>query len=320
MNGDLHRRELLKRVGLIGAAGAAATPLLTCSSAAAANSASPPVRYCLNTSTIRGYKLPIEEVIQVTAAAGYDGIEPWIREIQAYLDRGGKLADLKKRIQDAGLTVVSAIGFASWIANDEQRRASGMETMKRDMDLVQQIGGRLIAAPPAGATRPEQAVDLATAAARYRDLLELGREMGVTPQLELWGSSATISRLGELIYVAVESGHPDACVLPDVFHIYKGGSDFAGLNCFSGSAIRDFHMNDYPADPPRPEIRDSQRVYPGDGVAPIPEILRRLFANGFQGMLSLELFNPDYWTQDAASTAKTGLEKMQACVAKSFDA
>ena len=69
--------------------------------------------------------------------------------------------------------------------------------------------------------------------------------------------------------VAIESGHPKACVLPDVYHLYKGGSDFAGLKLLNAAAVHVFHMNDYPANPPRSAINDSDRVYPGDGVAPL---------------------------------------------------
>jgi len=127
-----------------------------------------------------------------------------------------------------------------------------------------------------------------------------------------------MKRLGELVFVATESGHPDACMLPDVYHIYKGGSDFEGLRMINGAAIHVFHMNDYPDNPPRATISDAHRVYPGDGVAPLSKILRVVDAAGFRGMLSLELFNRDYWRQDALDVARTGLEKMRATVQKAF--
>jgi sugar phosphate isomerase/epimerase len=75
-----------------------------------------------------------------------------------------------------------------------------------------------------------------------------------------------------------------------------------------------FHMNDYPADPPRERITDADRVFPGDGTAPLEEILRTLASVGFRGMLSLELFNRTYWQQPALTVARTGLEKMQQAV------
>ncbi len=269
-----------------------------------------PFRFCLNTSTIRGYKLPLSEEIDIAADAGYDGIEPWTREIEQYLEAGGKLAELRKRLEDRGLRLESAIGFPSWMVDDEEKRRAGFERMKLEMDWIAQLGGNRIAAPPAGAYGPPL-LDLDAVAERYRLLLELGRRMGVVPQLEIWGGSANLSKLSQAAYVIVESGDADACGLFDVFHIYRGGSDVRGLMHFSGASMHVFHVNDYPADPPRGDIQDSQRVFPGDGIAPLGEILGILRRIGFRGALSLELFNPAYWNDDAAATARTGLEKMR---------
>jgi len=276
-----------------------------------------PFGYCFNTSTVRGQKLAFDEQVELTARAGYDAIEPWIRDIQAFVDKGGNLDKIRSRIEQLGITVESAIGFANWIVDDDTKRAEGLETARHDMKLVKAIGGTRIAAPPVGATNQED-LDLFKAAARYRDLLDVGKEEGVTPQLELWGFSKSISRLGELVFVAVESGHPDACMLLDIYHIYKGGSDFQGLELINSSRVHVFHVNDYPADPPRETISDADRVYMGDGVAPTSMILQTIYKNGFRGMLSLELFNRTYWEQDALEVARTGLEKMKASVRKAM--
>jgi 2-keto-myo-inositol isomerase len=126
--------------------------------------------YSFNTSTIRGQKLSIVEEIDIVAQAGYQAIEPWISEIETYVRQGGSLPDLKKRISDCGLTVESAIGFAEWIVDDDARRMKGLEHARRDMDLVQQIGGKRIAAPAAGATDVTN-IDYLKVAERYRALL-----------------------------------------------------------------------------------------------------------------------------------------------------
>ena len=276
-----------------------------------------PFGYCFNTSTVRGQKLDFKKQVDLVIAAGYQAIEPWMRDIQAYQEAGGSLADIKKQLADANVTVESAIGFARWIVDDPKERAKGLEDAKRDMGLLQKIGGKRIAAPPVGATNQTD-LDLFAAAKRYHKLLELGREMGVTPQVELWGFSKSLSRLGELMFVAVESGHPDACLLPDVYHIYKGGSDFHGLKLINGRRVHVFHVNDYPAQPPRETISDADRVYPGDGIAPLNQIFGDMYRAGFRGMLSLELFNRDYWKQDALKVARTGLEKTRQAVRKAF--
>lgn len=304
------RRSLLTTAA-IGTAAAVVTPNQP---ATAAANAPGKVRYCLNMSTIRGQKLSVPDQVDLAAKAGYDAIEPWINELRQYQQSGGSIDDLRKRIADHGLKVVSAIGFAEWIVNDDAKRAAGLEQAKKDMDLVRSIGGTHIAAPPAGATKDTN-IDLLTAADRFRTLVDLGASHDVLPQLEVWGFSTTLSKLGETMLVSTESKHPKACVLLDVYHLHKGGSGFHGLRLLSGAAMNCFHMNDYPETPPRETITDAHRVYPGDGVAPLKQILRDLFATGFAGALSLELFNRSYWEQDALLVAKTGLEKMKASVA-----
>jgi sugar phosphate isomerase/epimerase len=320
-----NRRSLLAGAGAAAVSALAAGRLVTradepasaYTTSATQDRAAPEIGYCLNTSTLRGHKLSLAEEIDIAAEAGYDAIEPWIREIRQYLEQGGTTAELKKRIDDVGLAVPSAIGFAEWIVDDDSARARGLETAKSDMELLFEIGGTRIAAPPAGATGQSD-LNLLRAAERYRALLELGDKTGVVPQVEVWGFSKSLSRLGEVLLVAAESGHPKACLLPDVYHIYKGGSDFGGLRLIDGGAIHVFHINDYPADPPRETIRDADRVYPGDGVAPIGEILRTVYDAGFRGMLSLELFNEEYWKQPPLDVARTGLEKMRTPVASAL--
>ena len=311
------RRNALRRAGLIASAALAAPQFASTTTSAAEekSAAGGGFRFCLNTGTIRGQKLGLLKEIEVAAKAGYHAIEPWIESIDQYAKSGGSLKDLKQRVADLGLVVESAIGFPEWIVDDEAKRAAGFERAKREMDLVAQLGGKRMAAPPVGATN-QPGLDLMKAAERYRALLEVGDSLGVVPELELWGHSKNIRLLSEAAFVALQSGHPKACVLADVFHLYKGGSELAGLRLLRANALPIFHMNDYPADPPRDKINDSYRVFPGDGVAPLTQILRDLRSGGGPTVLSLELFNREYWKQDAADVAKAGLEKLKAAVAK----
>lgn len=310
------RRRALAQTGLL-IGGAFATHELAASAQAADAPGSVklprPFLYSLNMATIQGQKLGIEKEIQVAGAAGYDAIEPWISSLNDFVQAGGKLADLKKQIADLGLSVESAIGFSEWLAEDDARRAKGLEQAKRDMDLVAQIGGKRIAAPPAGAT-DVVGMDLQKASDRYRALLEIGDQIGVVPELELWSFSRSLGRLSECVAVAVQCGHPRACILNDIFHLYKSGSDYRGLAVLNGRAATVMHMNDFPADPPREKIDDSFRVYPGDGAYPVTEVLKLIRETGGQRVLSLEVFNQTYWKQDALAVAKTGLAKMKRVV------
>ncbi len=272
-----------------------------------------PFCYCLNTSTVRGQGLGLVEMIDVAAEAGYDGIEPWIRELDAYVADGGSLARLGAYIADAGLAIPNVIGFFEWAVDDDQRRAAGLAEAQRNLEMCAEIGCPRLAAPPFGIT--EATVTLPVLAKRYRALLTLAEGTGVAPMVEFWGSSQSLSRLEEAVYVAMASGHRDACVLADVFHMYKSQSPYDALRLIGPETLGLVHINDYPAQPDRELLTDADRVYPGDGVAPLAQILHDLANAGYGGMLSLELFNELYWREDAGTTARSGLAKMQGLVA-----
>lgn len=291
-------------------------PLATATAAHAADPPSAePFGYCLNTSTISGQKLSLVQEIETVARAGYHGIELWVRELDQYVKEGKALKDLAKLILDRGLVVADAIGFSEWIVDDDARRRKGFEDAKRVMGMLQEIGCTHLAAPPAGATN-QAGLDLFRAAERYAELCKLGDSMNVVPAVEMWGFSKNVRRLGEAVLIAMESGFPKACVLPDVFHFYKGGSDPRGVRLLNKDAIAILHVNDYPAKEPA-KIVDADRVYPGDGVAPLKKLFRDLRSIGYRGMLSLEVFNRDYWQKDALAVAVAGLEKLKAAVRNS---
>ena len=219
--------------------------------------------------------------------------------------------DLGKRIADAGLTVEDAIAFNAFLDDDDTRRAASMEKLKADMDKVAQIGGKRIAAPP-GNNRA--AVSLDNAARYYREALEMGEKMGVLPLLELWGTHPVLGPLSHGIYVTVAAGRVDASLLLDVFHLYKSGTPFTALKQINGASLHVMHLNDYPQATDPSTLNDSNRIYPGDGVAPLRQILRDLRDSGFRGYLSLELFNRDYWAKSADENLKTAMEKIRSTV------
>jgi len=276
-----------------------------------------PFLLALNTGSIMGYKLDVPAQIDLAAEAGYQGVELWLRDVERFVASGGEIAELRKRLDDRGLVVVGGINFHAWASGDDAQRQAALEAMRRDMDWIAALGGTAIAAAPAGINQPPPA-DLRQVGERYRALLQLGEKHGVVPQLEIWGASATLSRVSEALFVAAEAGHPQAQLLLDVFHMYKGGSSPESLRLIHGQCMTNFHMNDYPADPPRETIRDSHRVFPGDGVGPVTKILQLLAEIGFRGALSLELFNAEYWKRPALEMAKEGLEKMKSAVAAAF--
>ena len=266
-------------------------------------------RYCLNTSTISGQNSGLLKYIEIASKAGFHGIEVWVRDVEAALKAGHSLASLKSFIEDHGIQVESAIGFAPWMAEGE----AGFIQMEQEMALLAGIGCLRIAAPPAG-LRANKPLDLFAAGEKYKRLLNLGRSTGVMPQLEFWGSSPVLWHLGQVLMIAAAADDTDVKILSDVYHMFRGGSGFNALKMLEGNLIEIFHMNDYPASIPREQQVDGDRIYPGDGVAPMNQILTDLKNMGGKKVLSLELFNRAYWKEDPMLVAKTGLAKMKSLV------
>jgi sugar phosphate isomerase/epimerase len=187
--------------------------------------------------------------------------------------------------------------------------------MKREMELLAALGCKRITATGKGADNSSVPA-LNVIANRYRTILDLGEKTGVIPQIEMWGFQKNLSNVAEVLYIAMESGHSSARVLLDVFHLYKGNTSLDTLSLMNPSAVEILHMNDYPATLSSEVITDADRIYPGDGVAPLKRILQILSRNGQPLVLSTELFNKDYYNQDALLVAKTSLSKMKAVVSE----
>lgn len=265
-------------------------------------------KFSLNTSTVSGQKPGIEKYIDIGARAGYDCLEVWIGDIKTYLTNGGSLRTLKKLMDDSKITAENAIGFATWMTDDDEQRKAGFKQMREEMEIMAALGCTRIAAPAAGVKNPNP--DLFKVGERYKELLALGRETGVTPQLEFWGASVFF-HMGQALMAVAVANDPGARILPDVYHLFRGASGFESLKMIDGRLIDIIHMNDYPSTIPREQMEDKDRIYPGDGVAPLKQIMADLKKLEGQKILSLELFNREYWKQDPLSVAKTGLEKMR---------
>jgi len=278
----LTRRNLLKSGAL--AAFAASLPLSGYTKAANNNS---PFRFSLNTSTIRGQKPGLLKYIEIASRAGYDGIELWIEDVKKHLEAGNTAASLKKIIADQGLKVENAIGFAPWLAGKD-----GMEQMKQEMEMMASIGCTRIAAPVYGLPA-DQPLDLVATGLQYKELLAFGRQTGVMPILEFWGASKLLSNIGQALMICSVANDPDVKILADVYHMFRGNSGFESLKMLRGNVIEVFHMNDFVASIPREQQQDKDRVYPGDGIAPIKQILTDLKEMGGTKILSLELFNAE---------------------------
>ena len=262
--------------------------------------------YSLNSSTIK--PTPILEKIRIASEAGYDAIELWHDDIDQHLDAGGTLEEIRMAVDDSGLTVPTTVMVKGWCEPDGSEYDAGMAECRRRMEQSVAVGAlHAVAGPPHGD------VDYELAAQRYGRLLEIGIEMGVRPAMEYLGFAQDVNSIDDALRIMQGSGHPDATIILDPFHDFRGGAGCESIAKLSADQIAVCHFDDdAPADPPANEQRDPDRVYPGEGVIDLKRFVQLLRQVGYDRWISLELFREDLWHADPLEVAKTGLAKMKA--------
>lgn len=276
-----------------------------------------PFRISLNTSTLLHYELDVDVQIDLVADAGFDGIELWMRNIKTYLEKGGNTADLKNKLQARGLILENIIGFSKWCSDDSEERKKAIDQLREEMHITAGLGGAYIAAPVQGISSLDR-TKYDAYAERYEAILKLGDETGVIPIMELWGMGA-LNKVADCAQIAIATGHPKATILLDFYHVYRGGNDWDTIDILNGKKLPVIHMNDYPATPSYDQLKDSDRVLPGEGVCPFDMVIPKLYNAGFRGGFSVELFNKGYWeTMDPKTLLRHSFEKTHHTVQKAL--
>jgi 2-keto-myo-inositol isomerase len=266
----------------------------------------------INSSTIR--PATIQDKLAAVAGAGWDAIELWIDELDKYEKGGGKLPDLAKQIRDMGLFVPNIIGLWECMPATQEAFDASLPATRERMRMSAAVGSEFVAAIPA----PDRAdFDMAWGSHCYRELMRIGRDdYNIKVAFEFVGFLKGIHRLGQAAGIALDTNDPAACLIMDTFHLFRGGSGFNGIKAIQGELIANFHWNDVPGDIPREKQGDEHRIYPGDGILPLTQVLKDLKAINYRRTLSLEIFHREYWKQEPRQVAKDGLRKMRECIAE----
>lgn len=261
-------------------------------------------QYCLNASTIK--TTPVLDQIDVAGKAGYAAIELWHDAIDAHLQRGGELSDIRHALDDHRLAVPTTIHLGNWFDAAPEHYAEVLDECKRRMNQSVVLGAsHVIAGPTQGQA------DYQRGARRYCELLEIGRLLGVRPAMEFLGFAEQLNTIEAALRVMELSGHAEATIVLDPFHIFRGGGSVESIAKLEGKQIAVSHFNDAPSSPPRREQHDGDRVMPGDGHLDLRGYLELLTRVGYDRFLSLELFREDLWQKDPLEVASAGLAKMQ---------
>ena len=252
---------------------------------------------------------PTDRVLEIARKAGYAGIEARAERLLQHAAEVRDTAEIARPNE-----VLSVNGVALTLQPDGQMNRVVIDAdIRSRLRLCKEIGSPYLLAisPRAPGLQGSRAI------AGTRDALEFARdradEMGTRIAFEFLGFlDCPINT--PLLAGEVVDGLDGIELVLDSCHWYASGG--GPLSGYPVERLALVHLNDAPAKPPR-EIEDGDRVFPGEGVIPLRDLVSDLARAGFAGPWSLETFNPSYWTDDPAAVAGRGLAAVRRAVSTS---
>jgi sugar phosphate isomerase/epimerase len=120
-----------------------------------------------------------------------------------------------------------------------------------------------------------------------------------------------IWRNGEMLDFGL-SVSPNIGLLLDAWHWHHGGSDPEWIRCVPADRILDVHLSDSGSEAAE-DIRDFERLLPGDGVIDFPLFLQLLEEKRYRGAITVEVFGgplQELTPTDAARLASVATQRL----------
>jgi 4-hydroxyphenylpyruvate dioxygenase len=249
-----------------------------------------------------------EQDVHGYADAGCLAMEIWLTKLETHLETHSA-GDTRKLLADRGMTLAAASYQGGLLLSQGEQRKAHYDHFRRRLDLCQAFGitTLLLAADFSGRvdrTDLERAVVSLTQAAQWAGAF------GVGVALEFRGSASFCSSLDTAVALVAGCGEANVGVALDVFHYYTGPSKFEDLGLLTRDNLAFVQVCDL-AGVPRELATDADRILPGEGDFRLQPILTQLRAIGYDGWVSLELFNPTLWQVKLSQVAELGYGALQ---------
>jgi 2-keto-myo-inositol isomerase len=246
--------------------------------------------------------------IRIAGQASYAVIELRDDKLDQFLTKGS-LDDVRRMLREAGV--------AAWTINAISRvgvdGAAGTECavarcrqLSRSAQAIECPWVLVVPGPTEGRTDAQVMSDTVATLGKMADA---AAEFGISVAFEFMGFPwAAVRDVAGAWAVVQETNRPNLGIIVDTAHFYAGGSTLESIKQVDPKRLVVLHINDV-EDVPKPDITDGHRLYPGEGVIPLQDILGAVRATGWDGVLSVELFREEYWRQDPLAVAREAKAK-----------
>ena len=232
----------------------------------------------------------LSEKLAAIAAAGFDGVEIFEND---FLTSDLSPAEVGRMVRDAGLELTLFQPFRDFEGMPEPLRARAFARAERKFDLMQEMGAGLILVCSNVSTASLGGID--RAADDFRELGELAKARGIRVGYEALAWGRHISDHRDAWEIVRRADHPNVGLILDSFHTLARKIDVNSIR----SIPRDKLFLVQLADAPKVDMdllywSRHFRNMPGEGDLPVGDFVRAVAATGYDGYLSLEIFNDQF--------------------------
>jgi sugar phosphate isomerase/epimerase/4-hydroxyphenylpyruvate dioxygenase-like putative hemolysin len=250
----------------------------------------------------------LEDKLAAAAAAGFHGIEIFESDLIA---SPWSPSRVRQECARRGLTIDLYQPFRDFEAVPPDTLRANLRRAERKFDLLEQLGaGTLLVC---SSESPESVDDDELAAEQLRELAERAGRRGLRIAYEALAWGRHVNTYAHAWRIVRRADHAGLGLCLDSFHVLSRGEDPAGIRVVPGDKV--FHLQ--LADAPRLKMDVVQwsrhhRLFPGLGSFDLTAFVGHVLTTGYDGPLSLEVFNDIYRQADPRHAAIDGMRSLLA--------
>ncbi|GIK80780.1 MAG: 4-hydroxyphenylpyruvate dioxygenase [Alphaproteobacteria bacterium] len=244
----------------------------------------------------------LNEKLAAIAAARFRGVEIFENDLLSF---DGTPRDVRRMVADLGLEIVTFQPFRDFEGMPGVQRERAFARAERKLDVMQELGCDLLLV--CSNVSPDSLGGIDRAAADLHALGERAAQRGLRIGFEALAWGRHIADYRDAWEAVRRAGHPAVGLVLDSFHTLVRGTDLRALRAIPADRIFLVQLADAPLlDMDYLSWSRHFRSFPGQGDLPVIDFMEGLQATGFDGLVSLEIFNDQFRAGSPRSVAIDG--------------
>ena len=244
----------------------------------------------------------LQEKLEAIAAAGFRAVEIFENDLIAY---PGSPAEVRRICDGLGLTIITCQPFRDFEGMPAEKRQRTFDRAERKFDLLQELGTDLLFV--CSSLSPEAQGGIERLAADFAELGERAAKRGMMVGYEALAWGRQVHDYRDAWEIVRRANHPNVGTILDTFHIQSRDLDLSAIRNIPKEKILLVQL----ADAPKLQMdyfswSRHWRCLPGQGDFDLGGFMDALLATGYDGYLSLEIFNDRFRAGSARSVALDG--------------